>query len=57
MSFYQKNEAKRKFYTLNFFEQFGVTNKQVYYVIAWRECGELYIQKKGKAALQKLSKL
>ena len=57
VSFYQKNEAKQEFHTINIFEQFGVTSKKVYCAIARVECEESNLQRKGTTALETLSKL
>ena len=54
VSFYQKNETEWELHTINIFEQFGVTSKKVYCAIAWVECEESDLQRKGAWALEKL---
>ena len=56
VDFYQKRKSIKKALHHEFFGQLRVTSNQVYHVIAYIECADSHLQKKGSRAPQKSSK-
>ena len=56
INFYQKNQAKGKLFTLEFFSKLDVKRNQVYRAIARFESGVSHNQWKGAGRPRKLSK-
>ena len=54
INFYQKNQAKGKLYTVNFFSNLDVKRGQVYQAIARYQFGESRKQQKGTGRPNKL---